>query len=205
MITQVLTATAIKGLVSFNDDIAYHDACWRIKSTSNIINKDGYFSIFIPLKVILGFFEDYTKYIYRIHQELKLIRANTNCNNALLVDETIASAHTITISLSEIIWRMPQYKFSLTYEAEINKEISSSIEYEMYYRHWMYTEKSSILLEKHLLGTFQPHIINQGMSSLDSKKLEMIRSILIMVNMTYVILKMSKYISIIIFIILTVD
>lgn len=138
------TATAIKGLVSFNDDIAYHDACWRIKSTSNIINKDGYFSIFIPLKVILGFFEDYTKYIYRIHQELKLIRANTNCNNALLVDETIASTHTITISLSEIIWRMPQYKFSLAYEAEINKEISSSIEYEMYYRHWMYIEKSSI-------------------------------------------------------------
>jgi len=73
-----------------------------------------------------------------------LIRANTNCNNALLVDETIANAHTITINLSEIIWRMPQYKFSLTYEAEINKEISSSIEYEMYYRHWMYIEKSSI-------------------------------------------------------------
>lgn len=56
-------ATAIKGIVSFNDDIAYHDACWRIKSTSNIINKDRCFSIFIPMKVVLGFFEDYTNYI----------------------------------------------------------------------------------------------------------------------------------------------
>ncbi|MBP1527592.1 MAG: hypothetical protein H9Q66_06720, partial [Spiroplasma ixodetis] len=64
-------ATAIKGIVSFNDDIAYHDACWRIRSTSNIINKDRYFSIFMPLKIVLGFFEDYTNYIYRIHQELK--------------------------------------------------------------------------------------------------------------------------------------
>lgn len=39
---------------------------------------------------------------------------------------------------------MPQYKFSLTYEAEISEELSSSTEYEMNYRHWIYIEKSSI-------------------------------------------------------------
>lgn len=125
-------ATAMKGIVSFNDDLAYHDACWRIKSSSNIISKEGYFSIFIPLKMILGFCEDYTNFIYRIHQELNLIRTNTNCNNVLLIDETIANTYTVNINLSEIIWRMPQYKFSLTYEAGIIKKISSSIEYEIF-------------------------------------------------------------------------
>lgn len=60
-------ATAIKEIVSSNDEIACYDACQGIKSTSNVINKDGYFSIFIPLKVILGFFENYTNYVYHIH------------------------------------------------------------------------------------------------------------------------------------------
>lgn len=128
-------ATAIKGIIFFNDDIAYHDACWKIKSTSNIINKDGCSSIFILLKIVVGFFEDYTNYIYRIHQELKFIRENTNCNNTFLLDQTFANAYTIIINLSEIIWRMFQYKFSLGYEAKINTEISSSIEYKMYYRY----------------------------------------------------------------------
>ena len=81
-----------------DSDIAYNDACWRVKSTfNNSINKDGYFSIFIPFKIILGFFEDYTNYVYRIHQELKLIRTNANCNNVLVIDETIANAHIVLL------------------------------------------------------------------------------------------------------------
>ncbi len=137
-------ATAMKGIVSFSDNLTYNDACWKIKSTSSMINGSGYFSICIPLKIVLGFFEDYTNYVYRIHQELRLIKTNTNYNNVLLVDGTLADNHTISINLTEIIWGIPQYKFSLSYEAKINNEIAASTEYEIYYRHWMYIEKSSV-------------------------------------------------------------
>lgn len=137
-------AVAMKGIVSFSDDINYNNASWKIKSKNDIISKEGYFSVVVPLKILMGYFEDYEDYVYRIHQELVLIKTNANYNNVLIVDESIATAHTISINLSEIIWRIPQYKFSMPYETSINKEISSSTEYEMFYRHWMYIEKSSI-------------------------------------------------------------
>lgn len=92
---------------------------------------------------------------------------------------------------------MPQYKFSLTYEAGINKEISSSIEYEMYL---CITDigcilRNHLLLEKHSLGTYLPRITNHDMSLLDFKKIETIKSLLIMDNLIFVILKMFKFIS----------
>ena len=132
-----------------------------------------------------------------------MIRTNTNCNNVLLVDETIANTYTVSINLSEIFWRMPQYKFSLTYEVGINKELSSSIEYEMYYRHRMYIEKSSVTGNS--LGTYLLHIINHIMSLLDFKTIGTIKSLLIMDNLIFVILKMFKFISIITYIIQITD
>ena len=137
-------AVAMKGLVSFNDDINFNNAGWKIKSKYDIISKEGYFSVVIPLKILMGFFEDYEDYVYRIHQELILIKTNANYNNVLLVDSSITADHTVTINLSDIIWRIPQYKFSIAYETRINKEIASDIEYEMFYRHWMYIEKASV-------------------------------------------------------------
>ncbi|XKL65474.1 hypothetical protein PGB90_008894 [Kerria lacca] len=46
-------ATAMKRITSFNDDFVYYVASWRIKLSSNITNKEVYFSAFIPL-LILG-------------------------------------------------------------------------------------------------------------------------------------------------------
>lgn len=135
---------SLKGLISLDDDIQYNMAGWKVKSNYNIINNQGYFSAEIPLKLVLGFFEDYKNYMYHIHQELVLTKTNANYNNVLLVDETLTSTHTVGITLTDIIWRMPQYKFSLSYETAINKEIASSTEYEMYFRHWMYEKKLSV-------------------------------------------------------------
>ncbi|VDO10868.1 unnamed protein product [Brugia timori] len=140
-------SVAMKGLTSFEDDKLYNDAGWRVTSNANnnILNEKGYFSICIPLKIIFGFCEDYTNYIYRIHQELQIMRStNGNCNNTLVMDKDVAKDYTVSLSLSEIIWRIPQYKFSLELEQKINNEILTDTEYEMFYRHWMYLSKSYI-------------------------------------------------------------
>lgn len=140
-------STVMKGLVSFEDDIQYNNACWSVNSVpiNTTLNEKGYFSICVPLKILFGFCEDYRKYIYRIHQELHLTRANTgNCNNTLLIDEDVAREYTASLSFSEIIWRMPQYEFSLQVEQGINKEILSDTDYEMFFRHWMYQHLTAI-------------------------------------------------------------
>lgn len=139
-------SSVMKGLVSFEDDKEYNDACWRVASTANnnTLNEKGYFSICIPLKILFGFCEDYTNYIYRIHQELQLMRSTRgNCHNSVVLSEDLAKDYSISLTLTEIIWRVPQYKFSLECEQNINNEILADTEYEMFYRHWMYLSKSN--------------------------------------------------------------
>lgn len=129
--------STMKGLVSFEHDKKYNDGGWKIElPESTIINSTGYFSLNIQLSTIMGFFEDYPKFLYRIPQKLVFHRSvSTNDNNMFL--DTNADDN-VSVTLKEIVWRIPQIKFSIEYETKVRKEILSGKSFEMLYRHWLY-------------------------------------------------------------------
>lgn len=131
-----ITST-LKGLVSFEDDITYNNAGWKISPSTgkeNILTKKCYFCATIPMSIVMGFFEDYTQFLYRMPQKLIFYRNTGESSNALCVKQNFSA----TISLKDIVWRVPQIKFSLEYETQIRKEILDNTQYEMAYRTWFY-------------------------------------------------------------------
>lgn len=134
----------IKGLVTLSDDRAYTDAGWQIRTPSaHLTNSDGFFQAIVPLHLVMGFFEDYKQFLYRMPQKLVFNRNNVERNNILLRDAAL-DKHTISISLKDIIWRVPQIKFSLAYETKIRNEILKNTTYELRYRNWMYTSNNTV-------------------------------------------------------------
>jgi hypothetical protein len=138
--------TSMKGLASFSNDFALNNAGWKIKNEESVLNDKGYFSVSIPMSTIMGFFEDYKSFIFRINQKLELIRSNDD-KNCLLFDNTINN-HTFEIKINEIIWRMPHIKFSVDLEHEINKKITSNTNFNLFFRNWKYFSTSSVPLVK---------------------------------------------------------
>lgn len=50
-----------------------------IAETGSFCNCDGYFHVFIPLSMILGFAEDYRKIVVNAEHKLILIRSKDEC------------------------------------------------------------------------------------------------------------------------------
>jgi hypothetical protein len=132
-------STLMKGLVSFDRDLRYNTAGWKINSSShtNVLNSKKYFYVCIPLSIVMGVFEDFKNFLYRIPQKLTFYRNTSDKpDNVVYVDST--SGYTVTLKLTDIVWRVPQIKFNIAYETQLRKEILSNKDYELTYRHWFY-------------------------------------------------------------------
>lgn len=136
-------STLLKGLPSLEYDSPYNNAGWKLSTngkSTNILNKKGYFSVTIPLSLIMGYFEDYKNFLYRMPQRLKFYRTTIKPLNALYVKPpTVAGiTYDVDISLKDIAWRMPLIKLSIEAETRVRKEILNNTNYDMYYRYWYY-------------------------------------------------------------------
>ena len=136
-------ATTMKGLVCFETDLKYNNAGWNINSPNTVmVNSDGYFSQCIPLSIVMGFFEDYKRFLFRMPQKLVFYR-NTGSNSNCYIT-TSGTDHSITLTLSDIVWRMPQIKFNLDYETKIRNDILKNTNYDLEYRRWWHQSISGL-------------------------------------------------------------
>lgn len=139
-------STTIKGLACLDDDRKYNAAGWKIINKAEVnLDKNGYFQAFIPLNLVMGFFEDCTKIINKMPQKLILYRAANAESNVINFDDNTLEQYACSFNLTEIIWQLPQIKFSLEYETKIKKEILKDTNYELTFRQWLYN--STHLLE----------------------------------------------------------
>lgn len=60
------------------------------------------FSFSIPLKILMGFFEDFRKVLLNVKQELILIRSKTNINSYIAEGE-----QDLKVTLSKVLWQVP--------------------------------------------------------------------------------------------------
>lgn len=124
--------TTIKNLVSLSptDSTVMSNAGWNKVDDVNLVN--GYFNFYVPLKMLLGFAEDYNKIILNAKHELVLLR---NKNDEDLVHSSVSTEKgKLTISL--ISWRIPHVQLSDFSKLNMIKIINNGATIPMSFRSW---------------------------------------------------------------------
>lgn len=136
-------ASLMKGLCSFTRDEYknYENAGWG--GFGEFVNKqpEGYFNACIPLKLLLGFAEDYRKIIVGSKQELILSRSR-NDKNALY--STIEREDSSAVEITKIQWCLPSIKLSDVARISLLKVIQKDAALIIPFRSWDFHENPSL-------------------------------------------------------------
>lgn len=124
-----ITST-LKGYLSFtpNDLACYENAGW--KETGTVCDK---FDVCIPLKILLGFAEDYKRIVINSRQELILNRSSVDFNALISNEETAKSC---SIALTKVVWRMPHVKVEDSVRLRLLKTLDSRKPIYISFRSW---------------------------------------------------------------------
>lgn len=99
-----ITTTIKNLLTSRTADIHWMtNAGWTFPGYDKKLPKTN-FSFCVPLKLLLGFADDYNRILLNVKQELVLLRSATD-NNA--VYQIPAASHDFIITLNKVIWKVP--------------------------------------------------------------------------------------------------
>ncbi len=134
--------TLMKGWISFNPRQNMENAGWLdIEETKSIINDEGYFDVFIPLSMILGFAEDYKKILVNTKHELILRRSNTDTNAVLLQsfeagNPAVATWEEYRVKITKIEWLMPYVFLSNEYRIRMLNHMQKGKPISMSFRSW---------------------------------------------------------------------
>lgn len=182
------TSSLIKTLLSARKEDSNYllNSCWLgITKTLNT----GEFSFCIPLKRLLGFFEDYPRIITYVKQELILLRSSTDYNAVVSSD-----AVSIDLSIEGIAWRLPHLTLSDESKLEMYRRVERDIPIHLAFRsleifEWptlpltdkhSWSIKSSLTIEKprFVVLAFQTdrrNKINKNLSEFDSCSLNNVK------------------------------
>lgn len=127
-------ASVMKGYATYNmsQSRALQNAGWFPKEEkATVIDKTtGCFNVVIPLRMFLGFCEDFKKIVINLRQELVLIRGN-NDNNALIFADATKTAK---INIQKIYWRMPHISVSIKEQLNLIDVVKSGRELDIPFR-----------------------------------------------------------------------
>lgn len=136
-----ITST-MKGYASFSKSTLHEIQSfgWSDKKNNeNLISREGYFAVCLPLSSLLGIFEDYQKVIMNVKQELILLRArrDENCFTSTNTGTaTTPVAEKAKIELSAISWRVPYLSLSSTHRLQLHRLLQKEKNIKMNYRSW---------------------------------------------------------------------
>ncbi|GBP03669.1 hypothetical protein EVAR_67679_1 [Eumeta japonica] len=131
--TRYLGATStIKNFVSLSptESIVMKNAGWNKIYDVNLEN--GYFNFYVPLKMLLGFAEDYNKIILNSKHELILLR-NKNDEGLVLSDNSTEKAKLV---VSLISWRIPHVQLSDLSKLNMIKILNNGASIPIAFRSW---------------------------------------------------------------------
>ena len=114
-------ASSLKGYLSCRPDnyYCYESAGWNFKNNSCITNDKGEFTVCIPLKYWLGFFEDFTKILINCRIELILTRNNNDKHFLLSKSTDVPTSGSVT--LNKVFWKIPHISIDDTERLKIMK------------------------------------------------------------------------------------
>uniref|UniRef100_A0A1B0FED4 Double jelly roll-like domain-containing protein n=1 Tax=Glossina morsitans morsitans TaxID=37546 RepID=A0A1B0FED4_GLOMM len=97
------------------------NAGWPPFNNEELTIVSGYFNFCIPLKMLLGFAEDFNKIIVNSKHELILLRSKDDKQTIT----TILANEQIKLSILNITWKMPHVQLADAYKLEVFKKINS--------------------------------------------------------------------------------
>lgn len=120
--------TTLKNYISLNlsESIMLYNAAWF----PNAYMGQSTFNFCIPLKMLLGFAEDYKKIIAKARHELILIRSRTD-NNAV-----VSEADPVKIKIFKLQWRVPHVYVRDLEKLSLLKIIESGQPIQISFRSW---------------------------------------------------------------------
>jgi hypothetical protein len=136
--------STLKGYSSFSPDDArsLSTAGWKESDLRAKFHTDGSFSANIPLKIIMGFFEDYKRIIINCKQELVLVRSQNDLN--CIVTEMPAAEAALEkckIQITKINWKMPYIEVSDSTRLQLLKYLQQDKSIMLSFRSWHLCEK----------------------------------------------------------------
>lgn len=124
----------MKGYVSYteNESLKLNNSGWSHLANPKLVDQNGNFCVCVPLKMFLGFAEDFNKIIVNTRQELILIRSTSDVNAI----HTNKPDETPKIALQKILWKVPHVSVSDTEKLKILKCVDSGRDLDIPFRCW---------------------------------------------------------------------
>lgn len=139
-VRNVGVTTTLKAYPSYstNENRKLINAGWDPIKGAPTVDSNGNFNVCIPLKVWLGFAEDYSKILLNVKQELILIRSNSDVDAVKVTAATTTPTTPIKIDIqiTKINWKVPHIKVSLEEQLRLTKLIDQNLEIPIAFRSW---------------------------------------------------------------------
>lgn len=99
-------------------------------------NSTGYFDFCIPLKLLLGFAEDYKRIIINVKQELVLLRSS--CDSDIMEAGAGTTPETLDwkLTLDKVVWRVPHVRLADERRVGLLKMLDSDRDIVVPFRNW---------------------------------------------------------------------
>ena len=140
-------ASTLKGIVSIpaNETNALMTAGWFLPSSDTItLGSLGNFDFCIPLRLLLGFAEDYQRIIMNVHQELVLLRTSTNLDCMVAAAGTTAQSLDWKCVLNKVVWRVPHVRLADKHRITLLKQLNSDRDIVLPFRSWEMHENPTL-------------------------------------------------------------
>lgn len=134
-----ITST-MKGYVSYtiNESKRLANSGWTLHlQPAKLTDDNGNFNVCIPLRMLLGFAEDFKKVIMNVRQELVLIRSNSDLN-AIQAAGAATSGPTESpiITITKILWKIPHVMPSDYAKLQLMRYLEKDIDLDVAFRSW---------------------------------------------------------------------
>lgn len=130
--------TTMKNYIShsMNESILLQNAGWAPHAANltldDFTNSKGNFSVCIPLRMILGFAEDFKKILLNVRQDLILLRSNTDANAIICTNDVEKPK----VKLTKVQWRIPHISVADSEKLELMKYLERNISIKIPFRGW---------------------------------------------------------------------
>lgn len=136
-------SSTFKGLASLtpNDKNMLSIAGWVAPDQKTITpDATGHFDFYIPLRLLLGFAEDYKRIIINVKQELVLLRSSNN-NDVIEAPAATTEANLDwKLKLDKIVWRVPHVRLNDEHRITLLRKLKSDRDIVLPFRTWEFHE-----------------------------------------------------------------
>lgn len=136
-------ATILKNYVSLSDNESKmsFNASWM---PENFVVEKGFFNFCVPIRMLLGFAEDYKKIIANAKHEIVLIRSRTNENAYITTPAADGKIEDIALNIHKIQWKVPHIAISDSIKLSLLQKIERGHPIQIAFRSWDIYEYPSL-------------------------------------------------------------